>query len=62
MPGALHARRLVRVGAAMSLIATMAVGTAIAATAEPSPKPVYPSKSQVDKAKAAVTSTAGRMS
>ena len=62
MPGALHSRRLVRVGAAMSLIATMAVGTAIAATAEPSPKPVYPSKSQVDKAKAAVTSTAGRIS
>ena len=62
MPGALHTRRAVRVGAAMSLIATMSVTTALAATAEPAPKPVYPSKSQVDRAKAAVTSTAGQIS
>jgi cell wall-associated NlpC family hydrolase len=46
----------------MSLIATMSVTTALAATAEPAPKPVYPSKSQVDRAKAAVTSTAGQIS
>jgi peptidoglycan DL-endopeptidase CwlO len=46
----------------MSLIATMSVATALAATAEPAPKPVYPSKSQVDRAKAAVTSTAGQIS
>ncbi|HEX5427763.1 MAG TPA: C40 family peptidase [Pedococcus sp.] len=62
MPGALHTRRVVRAGAAMSLIATMSVTTALAATAEPAPKPVYPSKSQVDRAKAAVTSTAGQIS
>jgi peptidoglycan DL-endopeptidase CwlO len=46
----------------MSLIVTMSVTTALAATAQPSPKPVYPSKSQVDRAKAAVTSTAGQIS
>jgi cell wall-associated NlpC family hydrolase len=46
----------------MSLIATMSVTTALAATAEPAPKPIYPSKSQVDRAKAAVTSTAGQIS
>jgi peptidoglycan DL-endopeptidase CwlO len=62
VPGALHTRRVVRVGAAMSLIATMSVTTALVATAEPAPKPVYPSKSQVDRAKAAVTSTAGQIS
>ena len=62
MPGALHARRVLRAAAAMSLIGALSVTTALTATATPSPKPVYPSKQQVDRARAAVTSTAGKIS
>ena len=46
--------------AAMSLVGALGLGTAWTASADPGP--VYPSKSQVDKAKAKVSSTAGEVS
>ncbi|MDU0314188.1 C40 family peptidase [Phycicoccus sp. M110.8] len=60
MPGTTSPRRALRVGAAMSLVGALGLGTAWTASADPGP--VYPSKSQVDKAKARVSSTAGEVS
>ena len=48
-----------RGGLALSLAGLLAATTALAAMADQGP--VYPSKAQVDRAKAAVTSTAGRI-
>lgn len=59
MPGTTSPRRALRVGAAMSLVGALGLGTAWTASADPGP--VYPSKSQVDKAKSKVSSTAGEV-
>ena len=59
MPGTTSPRRALRVGAAMSLVGALGLGTAWTASADPGP--VYPSKSQVDKARAKVSSTAGQV-
>ena len=59
MPKALPARRALRTGATLSMVGVLAVSMALSAAAEPGP--VYPSKSQVDKAKSAVASTSGKI-
>lgn len=56
MPQTHSLHRAVRLGASFSLVGVLAVTSAIAATADP--KPVYPSKSQVDTAKNKVATTA----
>jgi cell wall-associated NlpC family hydrolase len=52
-------RRTLRLAATTTLVASLALGTALAASAEP--EPVYPSQEQVDAAKEAATSTEGRV-
>ena len=59
MPSSRPARRLVRLALTTSLCASLGVATAVAATADP--EPVYPSQQQVDAAKRAATSTAGKV-
>jgi peptidoglycan DL-endopeptidase CwlO len=58
VPRTRNARRTVRVGTSLGLAGLLAVTTALSATADP----VYPSKSEVGKAKAAVSSTATKIS
>ncbi len=60
MPGIFAARRALRAGSALSLVGLLSLGTTLSATADPNP--VYPSKAQVDHAKAAVAGTADRVS
>lgn len=60
MPNARPARRALRSGATLSIVGILAVSTGLSASANPGP--VYPSKSQVDKAKSAVASTSGKVS
>ncbi|WP_406829469.1 NlpC/P60 family protein [Pedococcus sp. KACC 23699] len=60
MPGIFAARRALRAGSALSLVGLLSLATTLSATADPNP--VYPSKAQVDHAKAAVAGTAGRVS
>ena len=60
MPNAHPARRALRTGATVSMVGILAVTTALSASADPNP--VYPSKSQVEKAKSAVVSTSGKVS
>ncbi|GAB3072678.1 C40 family peptidase [Pedococcus soli] len=60
MPGTFVARRALRAGSALSLVGLLTLATTLSATADPNP--VYPSKAQVDRAKAAVTGTAGQIS
>ncbi|KRE56465.1 C40 family peptidase [Phycicoccus sp. Soil748] len=59
MPGSPSVHRALRAGSALSLVGLLTLTTALAATAEPDP--VYPSKAQVDRAKAAVTGAAGQI-
>ncbi|MFC8501535.1 C40 family peptidase [Pedococcus sp. NPDC057267] len=59
MAGTTSPRRALRVGAAMSLVGALGLGTAWTASADPGP--VFPSKSQVDQAKAKVSSTAAQV-
>lgn len=59
MPKALPTRRALRLGATLSTVGVLAVSMALSAAADQ--KPVYPSKSQVDKAKTAVTTTSTRI-
>ena len=59
MPGSPAVHRALRAGSALSLVGLLTLTTALAATAEPDP--VYPSKAQVDRAKAAVTGAAGQI-
>ena len=60
MPNAHSARRALRTGATLSMVGVLAITTALSASADPDP--VYPSKSQVDKAKTAVATTSGKVS
>lgn len=60
MPNAHPARRALRSAATLSVVGILAVTTGLSASADPGP--VYPSKSQVDKAKSAVASTSGKVS
>lgn len=60
MPNAHPARRALRSAATLSIVGILAVTTGLSASADPGP--VYPSKSQVDKAKSAVASTSGKVS
>ncbi|KRF29216.1 NlpC/P60 family protein [Phycicoccus sp. Soil802] len=57
MPKALPARRALRTGATLSMVGVLAVSLSLSAAADP----VYPSKSQVDRAKTAVATTSGRI-
>ena len=59
MPNAHPARRALRSAATLSVVGILAVATGLSASADPGP--VYPSKSQVDKAKSAVASTSGKV-
>jgi len=58
VPGSPAVHRALRAGSALSLVGLLTLTTALAATAEPDP--VYPSKAQVDRAKAAVAGAAGQ--
>ncbi len=60
MPNVHSARRALRTGATLSMVGILAVTTALSASADPDP--VYPSKSQVEKAKTAVAATSGKVS
>jgi cell wall-associated NlpC family hydrolase len=60
VPNAHPARRALRSAATLSVVGILAVTTGLSASADPGP--VYPSKSQVDKAKSAVASTSGKVS
>ena len=60
MPNAHPARRALRTGATLSMVGILAVTTALSASADPNP--VYPSQSQVQKAKTAVATTSGKVS
>ena len=59
MPGTPAVHRALRAGSALSLVGLLTLTTALTATADPDP--VYPSKAQVDRAKAAVTGAAGQV-
>lgn len=59
MPKARPARRVLRTGATLSMAGVLAVSMALSAAADPDP--VYPSKSQVDKARTAVATTSGKI-
>ncbi len=54
------ARHVLRASVSLGVAGCLAAGTTLAASAEPGP--VYPSKQQVDQAKAAVSGTAGQIS
>jgi peptidoglycan DL-endopeptidase CwlO len=55
------ARRPVRLALALALSGALAAGAATAAAADPGPGGVFPSQQQVDRARAAAASTAGRV-
>lgn len=57
MPNALPVRRVLRTGATLSMVGVLAVSLSLSAAADP----VYPSKSQVAKAKSAVATTSGKI-
>jgi len=59
VPGSPAVHRALRAGSALSLVGLLTLTTALTATADPDP--VYPSKAQVDRAKAAVTGAAGQI-
>jgi cell wall-associated NlpC family hydrolase len=59
VPGSPAVHRALRAGSVLSLVGLLTLTTALTATAEPDP--VYPSKAQVDRAKAAVTGAAGQV-
>ena len=59
MPKALPARRALRAGATLSMVGVLAMSMALSASADPDP--VYPSQSQVTKAKTAVTTASSRV-
>jgi cell wall-associated NlpC family hydrolase len=60
VPNVHSARRALRTGATLCLVGILAGTTALSASADPDP--VYPSKSQVDKAQSAVATTSGKVS
>ena len=55
------ARRPVRLALALALSGALAAGAATSAAADPGPGGVFPSQQQVDRARAAAASTAGRV-
>jgi peptidoglycan DL-endopeptidase CwlO len=59
VPSHLPARRSLRLAATTSLVASLGLGTAVAAVAEP--EPLYPSQKQVDAARAATAGTAAKV-
>jgi cell wall-associated NlpC family hydrolase len=59
VPGLTTTHRAARTGFALSLVGLLGLTTALTASAEP--EPVYPSQSQVDSARRAVTTTAGKV-
>ena len=60
MPGTSAARRALRAGSALSLVGLLTLATTLSASADPDP--VYPSKAQVERARAAVAGTVGQVS